>query len=249
MAGLLATGRELLCEDLLATHGGLVAALQARRAYARAWSHLGSALHALASAQLPALAPAFERLSALLAGVAEIHAALADAEEANAEDFRDIFERFAVLYRQALVNSEAKAGFAGARAAHAAAAQAVAAARGTPAWAKAELRLLQQEAGAKAMLRAARDRYRATLRELARVREAYTAFKIRRLRAGFLRYARALREASERERGAFARIAELLGALGPGEAAAAVGAQLAAAPPGAAAPGAAVAAAEEQLPD
>jgi hypothetical protein len=242
MAGLLASARELICDDLIATHNGLVAAVQARREYARSWTKFGKAINTMAYGQLPPLASEFEKLSDLFNEVAEIHATLSDVEDRNADDFRDIYERFDVLYRQSHVNSEAKAEFMSAFAAYEAIKKQVQVEREKPTWAKVELKFLQQEAGAKGMLRAARDRYRGTLQELVRVREAYTAFKIRRLRSGFLLYVRALRQASEKELDVFARIQELLSGLSlSGEAAAALDAQLVAAPPEAVAPEAIVA--------
>jgi hypothetical protein len=237
MAGLLASARELVCNDLIATHNGLVAAVNARREYARSWTKLGTALNVLGSGQLPPLASEFEKLTGLFKEVAEIHTTLADAEDRNADDLRDIYERFEVLYRQSHINSEGKAEFNTAYTAYEAIKKQVAIEREKPGWPKVELKFLQQEAGAKGMLKAALDRYKGTLAELVRVRETYNAFKIRRFRGGFFLYVRALREASEKELDVFTRIQDLLRGLSlSGEAAQAVGEQLDAPPPEAVAP-------------
>jgi hypothetical protein len=241
MAGVLASRKDRVCTDLIAVHQGLVTALKARRDYAESWTDLGKTAAAMASLQIPPLAEQFTKLSDLFNEVAQIHLKLADAEDRNADDWRDVFERFDVVFRYNDQYNEAKFKYAEVTNELSQLQARIETEKAKQSWGKNELRYTQQEASAKAARIAALDRYRQILTLLRDAKIAYNKFKIRQLRHGWKLYAAALREAAEAEMDVFGRIKEHLQGLSvegaQGELQRAATAQLAAPSPEAVDPG------------
>ena len=79
------------------TYNALVQTSSYRKAYAKSWSDFGSTACAMMASQIPELKAQFEEMRKLFNDVSEIHVLLAELR--NAEDFRDVIERFAVCYR------------------------------------------------------------------------------------------------------------------------------------------------------
>jgi hypothetical protein len=200
-----------ICSDMIATYQGLLAAVQGRREYAHSWADFGRTAAEMVSLEIPQLRADLEKLRALFEEVAQIHFELANAEERNAEDFRDVVERFAVLYRQTEAHSDDKRIYTAALVAVGNLTKARAEDSVKPP--KLDGKGLSEEAAAKAVLRVARNRYAATLESLMHSRASYHALKVRRLRHGWLLYVEAMKKAAEKEMDVFARIGKALKAL------------------------------------
>jgi hypothetical protein len=213
MASILASRKDRVCTDLIAVHNGLLSAVQARREYAQAWTEFGTTACAMASLQIPQLGAQFTTLSGLFNEIAAIQNALADAEDRNADDFRDVFERFDVVFRLNDEYNAAKARDAEAVYALKELRARIATEREKPSWPKLEIKFTQQEAAARAERIAALERYKMVLALLLKAKIGYNRFKVRQLRHGWTLYADALREAAEKEIDAFGRIREHLRGL------------------------------------
>jgi hypothetical protein len=213
MAGVFASRKDRVCTDLIAVHEGLLASVQARREYARSWTDLGKTASGMASLQIPPLKDQFTKLSELFNDAAQIHLKLADAEDRNADDFRDVFERFDVVFRYNDQYNDAKIKYAEATNELAQIRDRIAVEKELPSWGKVEMKYTQQEGIAKANRIAALDRYKQQVALLLNAQQAYIKFKVRQFSHGWKLYAAALKEASEAELDVFARIKEHLQGL------------------------------------
>jgi uncharacterized protein YgfB (UPF0149 family) len=95
-----------LIGDMVSTYEYLINSIRCRREYAQQWSNFGSSLCKMAQTQLPTIQEPLDELVNLFEEIAQIHRDLADNEERNAEDFRDVFERFDVVFQTNEENTE-----------------------------------------------------------------------------------------------------------------------------------------------
>jgi hypothetical protein len=210
MAGIFAGKKDRLCNEMLLVHQGLLDAISARRDYARSWSDLGTRVASMGISQIPQLQQQFTDLASLFGEVAEIHTTLLAAETRNADDFRDVFERFEVVYNTSNEYSDRKADFRSAAATLAATRAKIETERAKPTWSKVQSKLVHQEAKDKMSKEIALGRYKDRLRRFIDVKIKYNKFKTGRMRHGWVLYATALRTASKAEIDVFGRIRALL---------------------------------------
>jgi hypothetical protein len=132
------------------------------------------------------------------------------AEIRNAEDFRDVFERFEVVYQASTQYTERKAAFREAAAALDATGKKIKAEEGKPTWPRVQSKLVHQEAKEKMNREVALGRYKDILQRFIDAKIRYNRFKVSRMRHGWVLYAQALRTASKAEVDVFGRVRVLL---------------------------------------
>jgi hypothetical protein len=108
MAGFIASHKDRLCNELLATYQYLCACVESRRDYAESWTRLGNSICAMGSEQVPEVQQSFRDLRALFEEISQIHMTLALAEDRTAEDWRDVIERYSVVFRVNDAHNEQK---------------------------------------------------------------------------------------------------------------------------------------------
>ena len=229
-------GKDKLCADMSVVYDGLTTAVKNRREYAKSWTNFGQQASVMAISQLPDHKEKLEQFAELFAEVGQIHNELAAKEERNAEDFRDVIERFSVVYR---VNEEyniRKEQWDDACKELEKAQRTLDAESAKPTFASKEPKLRANIEKAKQLKRDCLRRYKRKVLQFIRVKQQYCKFKVRRIKHGFLLYAEAMREAAKKEMDIFVRIRDHLNCLKSGDepVAAAVAEQLSQAPPAAA---------------
>jgi hypothetical protein len=198
---------------MITVHEGLVNAVKNRREYANQWVEFGQSLAKMASTQLPTLQESFTELSSLFADVAAIHRELADKEDRNADDFRDVIERYDVVFRANEEYNERNNEYISASTAYTNAVRKLESERTKPNYEKFRMKLEQQLAVAKATKASALGRVKQALAKLIQVKIAYNKFKVRRMKHGWLLYAASIQEAANKEMSLFTVIRDRLAAL------------------------------------
>lgn len=229
-------GKDKLCADMSVVYDGLTAAVKNRREYAKSWINFGSQASVMAISQLPDHKEKLEQFAKLFEEVGQIHNELAAKEERNAEDFRDVIERFAVVYR---VNEEyniRKEQWDDACKELEKAQRTMDVESQKPSFASKQAKLQANIDKAKQLKRDCLRRYKRKVLQFIKVKDQYSKFKVRRIKHGFLLYAEAMREAAKKEMDIFVRIRDHLNCLKSGDepVAAAVEEQLSQTPPAAA---------------
>jgi hypothetical protein len=203
--------------DMVSVYEHLMNTVKFRRDYAQSWADLGPILAGLFCSQMPSLGPSLDALSGLLMELSQVHTALADSEARAAEDWRDVTERFGVLWRETEEKAARIQHLNEATEALATAQARVKAESMRPGYEKIRFRFDQQLALAKANKADALQRCKFSVARLITVSRAYAAFKVRRFHHGWTLYATATRRAAQREMDIFGRITQLLDAaqIGP----------------------------------
>ena len=210
-------GKDKLCADMSAVYDGLISAVKHRREYAKSWTSFGQNASVMAISQLPDHKEKLEEFAKLFAEVGEIHMELANKEERNAEDFRDVIERFAVVYR---VNEEyniRKEQWDDACKELEKAQRTIDVESQKPTYSSKAPKLQANLEKAKQLKRDCLRRYKRKVLQFIRVKEQYCKFKVRRIKHGFLLYAEAMREAARKEMDVFVRIRDHLNNLKSGD--------------------------------
>ncbi|OHS99254.1 hypothetical protein TRFO_08502 [Tritrichomonas foetus] len=192
---------------------GLHSAADARFQYARGWEDFGKTSAAMLTSQIPELESRFNELPKLFAEVAEIHRKLASEETRNAEDFRDVIERFAVVFRVSEEYAERKDQWKAACDAYDNVLKKIEIEKVKGTFTKNQYKLEAQVAAAKKEKVDYLRRIKRKINQLIEVKEAYNKFKVRRFRQGWTRYAEAIKVASEAETAAYEKIRDYLSQL------------------------------------
>ena len=192
---------------------GLHSASEARLQYAKGWEDFGKTSAIMLTSQIPELEAQFQELEKLFAEVAAIHRKLAQEESRNAEDFRDVIERFSVVYRVSEEYSTRKQQWKEACEAFDSANKKIELEKLKGTYAKNQVKLEANLAAAKKEKSDFLRRIKRKCQQLIDEKNKYNKFKIRRFRSGWTRYANALKVASEAEIDVYGRIRDYLSQL------------------------------------
>lgn len=208
-----ASRRDILCQEMKNAYSALVRASESRTAYAQGWSDFGSTTCAMLTSQIPEFRKEFEQLRDICVQLSIVHRALAAAELRNAEDFRDVIERYAVVFRNFNEKFDAKERYLTQNERYRALKEKAKAAARKPnnesAVAKLNIRVEDAKAATAAALRALIEATEAVVTE----KDKYNKFKIRRMRQGWARYTAALRAASADELRLFESLRSLISGI------------------------------------
>lgn len=205
-----ANKKDQLCMDMSTVYNGLIQAVKGRRLFAESWEGFADATTKMIETQIPSIAPQFEALEKLIKELADCERQLSNGEERYAEDFRDVIERFAVVYR---VNEEfnaRKSVFKDCCTFLKTAEERLVAEQAKPTFEKNRSKLEQAVEICKQDKKNALRRYIRKIKQLITVKDSYNKFKIRRFRSGFITYANALKTAAEKEIEIYGRIRDHL---------------------------------------
>lgn len=220
--------KDVLCSEITHVYEGMVQSAESRVLYAKSWSDIGSTSCAMLTSQIPELKAQFEEMRTIFNEVYQIHFKLAKEIERSAEDIRDVYERFDVLFR---VNEEyniRKEQLADATRKLTEAHAKIEAEKAKGTYQKNEAKLLANLEAARKDKTDALRRIKRKVKQLMAVKDSYNKFKVKRFRQGFTRYSHALREAAQSEIQKLTQIREFLAALSVDDptAASAVGAMV-----------------------
>jgi hypothetical protein len=202
-----------LVSDMQGVYEHLSNTAKIRRDYAQSWSNFGTAVSAMAVSQLPDLKEAFDELTALFEEVAQIQRTLADSETRNAEDHHDCVERFEVLWRLSEENGARKKQYDDATSALQSAQTRNEVESHKPTYEKNRYKFEAQIAECKAKKSDALTKYKNSIQALIAYKQAYSAFRVRRIRHGWNCYATTLRLAAEQDMDVFTRIRDKLNTM------------------------------------
>ena len=216
-----------LSSDMAVVYSGLLSASEHRHAYAKSWIAFGETAALMIKSQVPELEEKYAQLKCLFAEVGEIHEELAKCERRCAEDFRDVIERFYVLYRTNEEYLDLKHEYKEACNAYLNAKDAFDEESAKPGFearrAKYETRL--QKAKGEKHVRLIE--FKKKVAHVLHVKSGYNTFKVKRMKHAFTVYGQGIETAAEREADVYERIKVLLSELTLDDAAqAAVAAQL-----------------------
>lgn len=219
--------RDQLCNDMTIVYHALSAACQHRRAYAKSWTAFGVTAEQMGISQVSEMRDKFGTLRELCAELGSVHQDLADSEERCAEDFRDVIERFYVLYRTNEEYLEAKRKYKATCETLLDIQYDMNEAEKQEAEAR-RLKLEPREQRAKAEKHVQLIEFKKKVAHLLHVKKSYNNFKVSRMRHAFVTYGDGIKAAAEREVEIYKRMQTLLSELTLDEAATeAVAAQLA----------------------
>lgn len=210
---LFSSRKDILCAEIVRVYDGLIQAATNRTAYAKSWSDIGSTSCAMLTSQIPELKTRFEEMRTIFNELSHIQYKLASEMERSAEDIRDVFERFEVLYR---VNEEygiRKEQLAEANRKLTETHAKIEAEKNKGTYEKNKQKLEASLELARKDKTDALRRIKRKVRQLMHVKETYNKFKVKRFRQGFTRYNDALREASQNEIQKLTQIREFMSAL------------------------------------
>lgn len=205
--------KDQLCKDMDVVYHGLHNASEARLQYAKGWEDFGKTSAIMLTSQIPELETQFHELEKLFVEVATIHRKLAQEESRNAEDFRDVIERFAVVYRVSEEYSMRKQQWKEACDAFDNATKKIEVEKLKGTYAKNQAKLEANLAAAKKDKSDFLRRIKRKCQQLIDEKNKYNKFKIRRFRSGWTRYSNALKAASEAEIDVYGRIRDYLSQL------------------------------------
>jgi hypothetical protein len=191
--------KDIVLRDMIASMKGFFSAGEGRQKYAASWRSLSAKLAAMLSSQNSEIHPKVDSLCGLLGRLADAEQELAASEIRAAEDFRDIIERYDVLFRCNEEYLQAKKEFGSATEALARVKAADSAESTKPSYEKTKYRLQANVAQARDILKKTIEIYKARTQAMIGVRNRYTAFKIRRLTHGWVLYGNALKQNCETE--------------------------------------------------
>lgn len=209
--------KDQLCNDMTIVYGELIAATKHRKAFAQSWISLGVKLQNLGASQVPELKEKFEELSSLFAKVGEIHNTLAAAEERRAENWRDVIERFAVVYRVNEEYVERKREWKEADDKLIVIKSQYQIESTKPSFDKSKAKMEANMEVAKENKKKKLHAFKVKVAHLLKVKDEYNKFKVRRFTDGFKQYGEKLQQACEQEVVVLKQIKEFLSQLSLGE--------------------------------
>ena len=208
-----ASHKDAVCKEMDVVYHGLWGASQARIQYAKGWETFGETSAAMLTSQIPEMQSKFDELKDLFKAVADIHLKLSAEEARNADDFRDVIERYEVIYRVTEEYNERKVQWKTACDNFENKQKQIEMEKIKGTFTKNQYKLEGELAKCKQDKIDFLRRIKRKVNQLIHVKEAYSRFKVNRFRAGFTRYANALKEASEAEAEAFEKIRDYLNDL------------------------------------
>lgn len=209
--------KDQLCNNLTAVYEGLINTVKGRRMYAESWKRFGENAAAMCTGEIPELKQQFEEFSGFCNELYAIQNTFADKEERCAEDWRDVIERFAVVFRVNDEYIERKTQWREATEGLERVQKTVELESVKPSYDKNKDKLNQKLEEAKQNKRDYLRRYKRKLNQLINVKDAYNKFKVRRMRHGWILYAEAMKEASLKEMDVYAKMKNLLSSMKVGE--------------------------------
>ncbi|KAH0787788.1 hypothetical protein GPJ56_008311 [Histomonas meleagridis] len=210
---LFASRKDILCQEMTNTYNALVQASNFRKAYAKSWSDFGSTACAMMASQIPELKHQFEEMRKLFNDVAEIHVRLAEGELRNAEDFRDVIERFAVAFRANEESYNYKEVYKMARRKYQSLLDKKKQLESKTGGEKELPKVNVQIEDQKHVVIKAINAYIKKVKFLREAKDKYNKFKIRRMKHGWVRYTESLKKATDEEIAKFTEIQDLLSSL------------------------------------
>jgi hypothetical protein len=196
---------------MVSVHEYLDKAATARKRYSDSWKNLGRMLQGMIIGQTSVISGQISQFTSLINEIADVHSRLAAEELRNAEDFRDIFERYEVMYRANTEYSNAKTLFLAASKDLESARKKNETEKTKPDYeAKRRVKLEAEIEKGKSAKAKYLELVKTNLANLITQREKYDKFKVRRLCEGWTRYGHALKIESENESAIIDRIQECL---------------------------------------
>jgi hypothetical protein len=202
-----------LCGDMIAVYEHLSSVVKHRREYAKSWTDFLAAVQRMTLTQIPELTDGLSELAVLVQQFAQIHTNLSDKEERTAEDIRDVYERFDIVFRAGEEVGRRRAHFTEASKALQTLQDRIKVEETRPNYEKAKYKYERDLAIAKTNKADALRRLKTALAAVIEHKKLYNSFKIRRLSHGWHLYASALREAAEQELEVFGKIRDHLATL------------------------------------
>ena len=203
----LLTNKNVKIQDMINTYQNLKLAGDNRIIFANSWEKLGISLQTMVLSQAPYLVDKMNQFIQYLKELKESEIRLANAEIRSAEDFRDVFERYAVMFR---VNEEvidARNRFKNATEALNQAKIKSEKAKSKEDYSEKHQKKVEKCTQEK---KDALEAVKAKYNELINTREKYNAFKLRRMLEGWTRYGHALKVENEAQDEIYAKIIEVL---------------------------------------
>lgn len=205
-----ASRKDVLCQEMKNAYNALVQTSEARKVYAQSWCDFGSTACAMLTSQIPELKKDFEQFRALCTQLSIAYRNLSEGEMRNAEDFRDVIERYAVVYRAFNEMFDAKDKYLSMNEKYQALKEKSKVAAKKPNNENAVSKLNLKVADAKeATIEALKNLINCT--ETVKTEKGkYNLFKIKRMKQGWVRYTNSLKTASEEEIRIFTQMKELI---------------------------------------
>ena len=191
--------KDVLLDDMMAVYNGLIAAGEGRKQYAQDWINFAKLTKEMLMIQNPSLELSYDKAIEYFTQIAECQNRLALAEIRNAEDFRDVSERFSVVYRCNQEYNESKRIFRETAIDLQEAEAKLQVEKSKPNNEKVQQKLEGQVESLKEKKQHELDTTKQLLRKLIEERNKYNQFKVRRFTQGWTTYANALQEESEKE--------------------------------------------------
>lgn len=202
-----------LCGDMIAVYEHLSTTVKHRREYAKSWTDFMTSIQRMTLTQIPELKDGFAELASLVEQFTQIHTTLADKEERTAEDLRDVYERFEILFRAGEEVVRRRVAYGEASKALQTLEVRIKVEETRPNYDKIRYKFEKELAIAKTNKADALRRLKNALIAVIEHKRLYDSFKIRRLSHGWHLYAAALREAAEQELDVFVKIRNHLATL------------------------------------
>jgi len=213
MFSLFQSKKEVLLSEIHTVHAGLHAAGESRMKYADSWTKFGQFVKSLVLTQNGDIESYMDRLISLFEQISESQRRLAAAEIRNSEDFRDVAERFSVVFRSNEEYIEAKRIFRELKSKLKDAIQLNDTESKKPTYEKNKAKLEANIEKLREQSRQQLEKTKATLDVLIQVREKYNKFKVRRFTQGWTLYGNALKVESAKEAELLGQVEELLNEL------------------------------------
>jgi tetratricopeptide (TPR) repeat protein len=205
--------RDPIVDKLELFANALAAASRARASYAASWAPFGLCLQTLVMAKNPGVSSVFPTLLQFISQVSSAESDFSKALVRASDDFRDVVERYGVLYRQNEAYFELHIAFERASEALANAVADDAAERGKAGYERSRARFERAIVAARETKRRTLAAARTAVQELIVTRERYKRFKLRRTEQGWRGYAEAAQEFARRETEAFTGMRKEIEAL------------------------------------
>ena len=206
----LLTNKNVKIQDMINTYQNLKTAGDNRLIFADSWEKLALSLQTMVLSQDPYLMEKMKQFVDYCKEIKESEIRLANAEIRSAEDFRDVFERYAVMFRINEELLEARKRFNAYKEALNQAKIKREKAKTKEDYAEKHQKLVEKcTHDKKDAVELVKQKYN----ELISERERYNAFKLRRMLEGWTRYGHTLKVESDAQDEIFAKIIELLQAM------------------------------------
>lgn len=202
--------KDQLCNDMSIVYGELLTTTKHRKAFAQSWISLGEKLRNLGVSQVPELQEKFDQLSELFGKVGNVHNNLAAAEERRAEDWRDVIERFAVVYRVNEEYVERKNEWKEAENKFTVVKSLYQIETTKPSFEKNKAKLEANLEAAKETKKKKLHAFKVKVAHLIKAKDDYNKFKVQRFRQGFTQYGEKFQQALQEELEILNQIKELL---------------------------------------